>query len=173
MNCSLKHLLVPLVAGLFLAGCAPRTEPVPAKPATAGSADMAKVRESSEARMKAVTAGDTEGYLAAYLDDAVWMPPDSEDIIGKAAARQRLTGVMADMQVEFKTESKEQVAMGADWIADRGTYILSATSKKDESSRQDVGSYLTIWQRQSDGSWKIAYDSWHSVRPPAEPAKSR
>ena len=117
--------------------------------------------------MTAVANGDVDGYLAAYADDAVWMPPATEEIMGKAAAKQIMQGVLDEITVEEQITMEEQVVLSPDWVLDRGTYALTRTPKAGGEAEEAVGTFLTLWNRQEDGSWKIAYDIWNSDRPMA------
>jgi len=164
---SLALIAVPLA--LFLAGCTHGTQQ---KAVEAGSEpDTAPVLKAARARLKALAAGDIEGYLAAYQDDAIWMPASAEEIVGKPAARQRLQGTLADAKVEATLKPDELVVMSPEWVLLRGTYVVLTTPKDAGEPKEAVGSYLTIWHRQEDGSWKIAYDIWNEERPVEIPPK--
>jgi ketosteroid isomerase-like protein len=154
-----------VVVPLLLIACTPGTRQREASKSVT-TPDTAAIRESARARVAAIAAGDIERYLAAYEDEAVWVPPLAEEIVGKAAARQRLEGVFEEAKVETVSTTDEQVIMSPDWILDRGTFASTRTPKDSRGEPdQAVGSYLTIWHRQQDGSFKIAYDIWNSDRP--------
>jgi ketosteroid isomerase-like protein len=42
---------------------------------------------------------------------------------------------------------------------------MTRTPQEDAEPENAVGTYMTIWHRQGDGSFKIAYDIWNSDRP--------
>ncbi len=127
--------------------------------------DTAAIRQAGQARFEAAAAGDTGRYLAAYADDAIWMPPAAEEIVGKAAARQRMEGVLAEVEIEMDTTTDEEMVLSPDWVLDRGSYAMTRTPRDGGEPEDVVGSYLTLWHRDSDGSWKIAFDIWNSDRP--------
>jgi ketosteroid isomerase-like protein len=56
----------------------------------------------------------------------------------------------------------EEVRVAGDWAYSRGTYSATLTPKAGGEPREDSGKYLTILERQSDGSWKIARDCFNS-----------
>jgi ketosteroid isomerase-like protein len=55
--------------------------------------------------------------------------------------------------------------MSPDWIADRGHFSIMVTAKKGGDSRQEVGNYLTLWRKDTDGKWRIYFDIWNTNRP--------
>ncbi len=163
------HLaLIAAPLGLLLAGCAQGARD---EAAEAAEPDTGAILEVSKAQTVALAAGDIEGYLAAYQDDAVWMPATSEEIIGKPAARQRLQWALADATIEVELKPEELVVMSPDWVLLRGTYVVLTTPKNGDEASDAVGSYLNIWRRQEDGSWKIAYDIWTEERRVEIPAE--
>ena len=65
----------------------------------------------------------------------------------------------------------EEVHVADEWAFERGTYTVTFTPKGTMLTVQDVGKYLTIYQRQADGAWKMARDIWNSNTPlPATPS---
>lgn len=149
-----------------LAGTACTGDKAALKSPGAADVDTAAIRKAGQSRMQAISAGDVNGYLAAYADDAVWMPPNIDDIVGKAGATQRLAGVLEETALQVDLETVEQAVLSPDWVLERGRYTITRTPKKGGDAENDVGSYLTVWKRQADQSFKIAYDTWHSDRPP-------
>ena len=152
------------VLGLLHFGCGPSQQ-------QAASIDedaiAREVKAASEAANAALIAEDVEGYLAHYMDDAVWMPPNAEEFIGKGPARQRLAAVFQAVDIEGESTIEEQTVMGPKWVAVRGQYVLSVTAKEGDSEPlMDVGSYLTLWTQDTDRKWKIACDTWNSDRGP-------
>ncbi len=170
MRFSLKPnlALAALPLALLLAGCTGTRD---GAAVTASEPDTGAILETARARMEALAAGDVDGYLAAYQDDAIWMPATSEEITGKAAARQRLQWALADATIEATLKPDEIVVMSPDWVLLRGTYVVLTTPKNGDKPVEGVGSYLTLWRRQRDGSWKIAYDIWTEERPVEIPAE--
>ena len=126
-----------------------------------------EVKAASEAANAALVAKDMEGYLAHYMDDAVWMPPNAEEFIGKGLARQEPTAVFQAVDIKGESTIEEQIVMWPRWVAVRGQYVVSLTAKEgDREPLGDVGSYLTLWTQDTDRKWKIACDMWNSDRGP-------
>jgi ketosteroid isomerase-like protein len=51
----------------------------------------------------------------------------------------------------------------------RGTYTLSMVPKVGGETTEFDGKYLTVFERQADGSWKIARDIFNSNVPETSP----
>jgi ketosteroid isomerase-like protein len=151
-----------------MSAACPEAAPPPPE-ATTAAPDTSAIREAAKARVAAIASGDIEGYLAAYDDQAVWIPPLVEQIAGKAAARQRLAGALKDVRIEITALPEEYVAMSSDWVLERGRYATMRTPAVGGEPEQVVGSYVAVWRRQTDGAFRIAYDIWNSDRShPAE-----
>ena len=56
----------------------------------AAESASSQVAQAMSARAAALERGDAEAVLAAYTDDAVWIPAHSDAIVGKELARHRL-----------------------------------------------------------------------------------
>jgi uncharacterized protein (TIGR02246 family) len=135
---------------------------VPSANADIGTAE---VRAAADVRIKAIETGDVEAYLSVYADDAVWMPPAAMEIVGKDAARRRIAQTFKLASLEPVMQSREQAVMSPEWIADRGQYSVIVTPKGGGESKQEVGSFLTLWRRTAEGKWKICYDIWNTNSP--------
>ena len=154
------------VLGLSLVACGGPSSP----PATEVDEDeLARAVKAVRAELDAaVIAEDLDAYLAYYMDDAVWLPPNAEEYIGKAAARQRLTSFFQSVNVEGESTVEEQVVMGPNWVGERGQFSIVLSPKQgDAEFVHAVGSFLALWTKDTDGKWKIAIDMWNSDRGPS------
>ncbi len=112
----------------------------------------------------AVNAGDAEAWAACFTDDGVQMPPNFGANAGKAAIQGWSNGFLSMFACRFGL-SVEEVKAAGDWAFERGRYDITLTPRAGGQSMNDKGKYITIYQRQSDGSWKIARDIWNSNQP--------
>ncbi len=157
---------LPLISAsctVLLLACSPTAPREEAQPAT--QIGLTEVKAATEARAKALEAGDVEGFLAVYNDDAVWLPPHSEMIVGKESARSRVAELMGRADISYSVDSQEMGPLGPGWVLDWGSFVSTITNKDSGQAVEDAGSYLTLWQQGADGSWRIAYDIWNSDRP--------
>lgn len=55
--------------------------------------------------------------------------------------------------------------MVGDWAFERGSYKITLTPKGGGEPIQDIGKYITIYERQPGGTWGMARDIWNSNDP--------
>ena len=108
--------------------------------------------------------GELDEVVAAYSEDAVYLPPHHGAIHGREAIREYLKiplghGV-SDLAFEV-TYIKQQGPIA--W--DVGIYRMSV-AQSDGTEKEDHGKYLTLWRRVGK-TWLIAADAWSSDLPPA------
>jgi len=58
------------------------------------------------------------------------------------------------------------------YVIETGHYDISMQMPKMEQPLNDKGKYITVWQRQSDGSLKILVETWNTDTNPMEAGKS-
>jgi len=74
--------------------------------------------------------------------------------------------MLAAFSAGFALSPEEVQPAGAEWAFERGTYTITLTPKTGGDPIRDVGKYITLYQRQADGSWRMARDIWNSNNPP-------
>ena len=79
------------------------------------------VREELDAAMRAE---DIDAYLALFMEDAVWMPPQAPAFSGKETARQKLGSFFRQVDIEGGSTVHEQVVMGPKWVSERGQFSI-------------------------------------------------
>jgi uncharacterized protein (TIGR02246 family) len=107
--------------------------------------------------------GDYNTIASFYTDDAISLPSYEPMWRGKSAI---LEGNKKDFKSGFKYRTfnaKTTDFFGSgDITYEIGTYELSFTLPNMTAEMQDHGKYVNIWQKQSDGSWKLKADTWNS-----------
>jgi ketosteroid isomerase-like protein len=136
------------------------------RPLLAGD-DMEKVKEQlEEINMeftKANIDGDLEKIYSYYSDDAVFMPNYGPMAKGKSKMIQE-EKEMRDSGFKihsFNLNTMEVWGCG-NMVYETGTYGISLTLPGMGNPVPDNGKYLTVWQKDSDGSLKIKYDIWNT-----------
>ena len=131
---------------------------------TSTGIDISGIDRLREVHVAAVNDGDADGWAGCFTDDAVQMPPHFGINTGKTAIRGWNKGFLSMFACRFSLSVDEVQATG-DWAFERGCYVITLTPRASGGSMDDHGKYITIYQRQSDGSWKIARDIWNSNQP--------
>jgi uncharacterized protein (TIGR02246 family) len=117
-------------------------------------------------------AGKSADKLAAYyVDDAVLMSPGMAASTGKDAIHAVLSQMVADPALSLKFESsKVDAAKSGDMAYSQGSYTMTMTDPNTKAVINDHGSYVTVYHKQADGSWKVVSDIASSAAPPPAPA---
>jgi uncharacterized protein (TIGR02246 family) len=122
-----------------------------------------KVEEWNKQFSEAMIANDKAKMLFFYADDAYSLPSYSPMLVGKKAIENSMNmDENSDMKItSFKFNTKDLWISG-DQMCEVGTYDLSMTMGNPAKTTNDHGKYLTIYQKQKDGSWKIKADMWNT-----------
>jgi ketosteroid isomerase-like protein len=141
------------VASLFVASFAT---------ATAQKIDLKvereKLMQASRDWSKFASSRDIENTLRYWTDDAIVISAGETDIKGKAAIRGMIEGSLKnpDFTISWEPQSAE--------VSERGDmgYLLEEAkiTTKDPSGKVVTQHFnsVTIWKKQSDGSWKNVVD---------------
>lgn len=117
-----------------------------------------QLREIESALMKSVAAKDLEKVMANYAEDAALLAPGAPAARGKDAVRNAWKGMLDSIQkLEFAPYRIELSASG-DMATTLGAYAMTLTDPKTKKQINDRGGYVTVYRKQSDGSWKAIED---------------
>jgi len=130
-------------------------------------ADIAAVREVLNQYAVAVNNGDFELWMSLWADDGTQMPPDAPVSIGKEQIRKAVEPDFTEMIMEMAILSIEDARVHGDLGLTRCRYTLKATPRAggETVNAMPDGKALTLYERQSDGCWKIVYDCYNSSVP--------
>lgn len=105
----------------------------------------------NQAWIDGMKSGDVTGVATAFAEDALSCGPSGECDKGRAAIEASLRERVAKMG---RAESASVKSMGA---VQRGGFVYEwgESSTTYPGGRKAGGRYLTVWQRESDGKWKI------------------
>lgn len=128
-------------------------------------ADVEAINNVREAHIAALNDGDVDAWVTAFTDDGVQMPPNAPANFGCERIRAWSQAFLAPFRAEF-TLLVDEVRVAGDWAFERGTHTINLTPKAGGEPMQDIGKYLTIYERQPGGAWGMARDIWNSNNPP-------
>ena len=141
-----------------------------------GEAVTATDSAAVEKELKAIEAGwekdyqarDVDKAVAHYASDAAVANPGMALASDEVSRKMAITQFLSDpsMKVTFASD-KTLVAKSGELAYTRGHYAIDSVDPKTKKPRTDTGSYLTVWQKQSDGSWKAVEDFVTPGAPPA------
>jgi ketosteroid isomerase-like protein len=105
-----------------------------------------------------------------FADDAVYLPTFEPRVEGKKAIMESFRPLFDDHTIKLTwIPLRAEVAASGELGWTTGSYELT---RLDEQGVPHVrhGKYVTIWRRQTDGSWKAVLDGGNPDSPPAAPA---
>lgn len=150
MNAKTLAAALPLV---LLAAC--NQAAAPADP----DAVMTAIHEVENGQMKAINARDAAGAGAVYAPDAMFYVPGQDPVSGSEAIAANFAEGIKDPAYAVTADE----GSNRSWVAASGD--MAATSFTGTWTRTVDGKVTTdrlvnqtVWQKQADGSWKIASD---------------
>ena len=163
----LRKTSLLFVVALFLiaVGCSQAPTPAPAPPDTR-AADVKAVEDLEAAWAKDAATKDGDKWAGYFSEDGSGLYPGSPTINGKAALKNSMAPYFSDPNFALTFAATRTVASkGGDMVYSQGTYELTITNKKTKKPMTDKGKFLTVFMKQSDGSWKAVSDTFNSDSP--------
>lgn len=136
------------------------------EPRAGRDADAAEaVRAADSAWLKAFTDRDLEGVVTAVEPSGYILPPNAPIVAGHDGARAMVAEMFATPGLSFSWDAtRVAVAESGDLGYTAGTYEMTFNDP-DGNPVTDRGKFVTIWRRQSDGTWKVVEDVFNSDLP--------
>jgi uncharacterized protein (TIGR02246 family) len=152
--------------GLLFGGC-PAPEPVAEEipVADTSAANLNAIRALHGTFMEAYNRGDIETLAGLFTQDAIRMPPFGVAFQGEAAIRADFASIFGQNDGDISI-TVDETRLSGDFAIARGTWAVSLTPKNGDAVTTDVGKWLNLLERQTDGSWKISRNIWNSDRAP-------
>ncbi len=94
------------------------------------------------------------GWVDFFAPDGR-MVVNGEEITGKAAVQEAMEPYLSAVRLEW-SPTRAAARAGSDLGYTVGRF--RATPRENPDSVIATGTYVTIWERQADGSWKVALD---------------
>ena len=143
--------VAPCVFIVALGGCAqaPRTLP------DTREADLRAVRETDAAKMRAWADKDADKIAFFFADDATHFSPNMPALKGRQSIRETFKERQADPSRTVSAEATSiEVSRGGDLAYVIGVYTATSTDPKTRKVMTEKGRYVTVYEKQPDGSWK-------------------
>jgi uncharacterized protein (TIGR02246 family) len=130
-------------------------------------ADVKAIRSVESQWNQDFASKDADKLVAHYANYAVMMAPGMAASSGKDAIQTAVTQMLSDpaMTLQFHA-SKVDVAKSGDLGYAQGSYKMTMTNPRTKKVVNDHGSYVTVYRKQTDGSWKAVSDIATSDVPP-------
>jgi ketosteroid isomerase-like protein len=159
--------ILVLAAVLGTAACKPAAD----KTAKVDSAaEETSIRAKETGWMDAYNKRDAGALAGQYADDAAIANPGVALATDAASRRAFLDGVVSDPALKIDFASDRIIfASSGDLASSRGHYTMTYTDSETKKPKTEKGSYLTVYRKDADGSWK-AVEDFITPGPPAAAA---
>ena len=129
------------------------------------TADETAIRNVMSSYEAALNGSNTEAAMLLYAEDGVFMAPNNQSAVGKAALRQAYDAVFKAITLKVKFTIAEVVVMSPQWAFVRtnsaGTQTINATGAASREANQE----LFIFRKGDGGQWRIARYSFSTTNP--------
>ena len=131
--------------------------------------DIAAIKEVLNQYAMGCTAGDLDLWMSLWANDGVQMPPDAPALVGKEEIRSAAKPEFDDLDMNLTILSIEDAKIFGGLGLTRCVYKLEVRPKAggETIAAMPEAKALTLYQKQSDGAWKIVYDCFNSSIPVA------
>jgi uncharacterized protein (TIGR02246 family) len=120
--------------------------------------DVARIFDLWKEYAAACRAGNIERYLALWTEDGRQMAPDASQRIGKEQIRAAMQSLFDLIDIVNMVINTEVVRVLGNWAYSHGTHTFNITTKDGGRTLSLSGKFLSILQRQRDGSWRVAIE---------------
>ncbi|HXE74992.1 MAG TPA: DUF4440 domain-containing protein [Candidatus Xenobia bacterium] len=153
-----RTLVCAFLAAILLTGCRVDIE-----------AERAALRAADQAWSQ--TPPNVDRFMEFVADNAYTLVPDADILQGKAQIRNLWSGLFTTPGFALKwTATNVEVAADGRTGYTLGTWEMTMQDSGGKTLAR-TGKYITLWQKQSDGQWKVVADTAVFDSPPAEPSK--
>ena len=140
-----------------------------------------KIQEMNDKAAEMMVANDEAGMWANYTDDVISMPSYEPMLKGIEACKQSYKKMNESgmKMTAFKSVVTDVIDAG-NYVIDIGSYKISMSMPGMDMPWDDHGKYMTIWEKQDDGTLKIKVETWNTdvnpweemqkMQPPPPPA---
>jgi uncharacterized protein (TIGR02246 family) len=156
-------LAAPALALLIFNGCN-------AAPPVDVAKETAAIRATEVQWNADAAARDPAKFASHYDADAVDIAPGADPAHGPAAIQANMTEAFKDPNFSLTfAADKVEIAAGGAMAYTEGHFTESETSPGAQATLIQSGSYVTVYKKQADGSWKAVADIASNGPPSAAP----
>jgi ketosteroid isomerase-like protein len=100
-----------------------------------------------------------DAAVALYAADGTFINPDGSRAQGPVEIRRLFEWATGSFDAELVFHPV-RVQQAGDYAFDSGTYTENTVERANGKKHTETGSYLMVYQRQKDGTWKILEQMW-------------
>jgi ketosteroid isomerase-like protein len=138
------------VALMSLAGCSKSVD---------ASKEADAIRVGEVQWNASVVAKDVAGYVSHYAANAVVMEPGAAAVNGTQAVQTAINQTFQDPNFSLIfSADRIEVSKSGDMAFSQGHFTASQSDPTTHAKVTETGSYVTVYEKQADGSWKAVAD---------------
>ena len=141
--------LAMFVVLVTLAGCQ-------SAPVGLSDTDKAAIRSASQKYVEAANAQNVDAWSQLVSENAVYMPENHAPLEGRKAVAEWFSAPQSQGPLTLSLTTAEIEGRG-DVAFVRGAYSLTRNN-----ANVGTGNFIEIWQKESDGMWRIIRDVWNT-----------
>jgi len=119
-------------------------------------------RAASEQYRVALNASDSAAFFSLLHEDLELFPPAASPLKG-VAAHDVFRGLLSNFVPTLEPLVQEEWIVEGPLAVQRYSFRLRLQPKSGGRPTTESGSGLHVWQRGSDGRWRLAKDIWSAV----------
>lgn len=127
-------------------------------------ADVRAIEKLESEWVSVIQTKDLDKWILFYAEDGSILIPNAPPVTGRDNIRAMLAPVLRDPNYSYVFRAAKIEASG-DLAYSQGVYEATRTDRKTQEPVTDQGKYITVYRRQSDGSWKAIQDMASSDLP--------
>jgi len=126
------------------------------------SSNVSAVAATTDAFHQTLRDNDLARFMSYVDTSAIIAPPGEPVLRGKDNIGKWYKDFLANYRTTSLKLSNKENFVGTDWAVEFGHFdwVLQPTDRS--ASVLDHGTYMQVWKRQADGSWRFAREVWNS-----------
>jgi ketosteroid isomerase-like protein len=124
---------------------------------------QSQIEELNRDMVENMLSGNYEKTLDMYAEDAISLPSNEPMREGISEIRKSIESMaQSGMKVVSFEPSIKRIIPEGNLVMEIGSYKISLNVPGMDQPVEDKGKYLTVWEKQPDGSLKIKIETWNS-----------
>ena len=135
------------------------------KAASSGSpraSDVSAVAATTGAFHQALRDNDLSSFMSYVDQSAVIAPPGEPALRGKDKIEKWYKDFLVNYRTASLQLSNKENFVGPLWAVEFGHFDWRLQPTNGSARVLDHGTYMQVWKRQADGSWRFAREVWNS-----------
>ena len=154
-KCHRLSLLLAVVTSVSVFGCSSKSLDMHA-------AEEQAIRTAEIEAVRAFNEGDIDGYMSAYPEDSLWLPPNAPIVSGAKSIRELASQLAANPGFAFHVQvSTVEVSNAGDMAYLVGSYQLTLNDPTGNPVT-DHGKFVEVWEKHPDTTWNHVLAIWNS-----------